>query len=130
MTSSSSERFRRSWFWGVTQKVQEQNSLLAQSNTQMLMELNSIKDRNKALNHDLGCKNGLISVMKLELENRACQTNDGDNNKMIQLKETEVCTLAENNEDKHYIISKKNKSKSLVPFVEEVQDNDVAKNIR
>ncbi|KAL7586942.1 hypothetical protein Lser_V15G36417 [Lactuca serriola] len=105
------------------QKIQEQNLKLAQSNTQMLMELNSVKERNKALNHELGCKNGLISVMKLELENRTCQTNDADNNKATEVKETET-------EDKHYITSKRQKSKSLVPSVEKVQDDEVRKNRR
>ncbi|CAI9259930.1 unnamed protein product [Lactuca saligna] len=114
------------------QKIQEQNLQLAQSNTQMLMELNSVKERNKALNHELGCKNGLISVMKLDLENRTCQTNDADNNKATEVKETEteVSAFAENNEDKLYITSKRHKSKSLVPSVEKVQGDEVGKNRR
>ncbi|PIN07262.1 hypothetical protein CDL12_20168 [Handroanthus impetiginosus] len=52
-------------------KLQEQNRQLAQSHTQMLMELNSGKDRLKALQHELGCKSGLLRARKLELEEKA-----------------------------------------------------------
>uniref|UniRef100_A0A7N2MD82 Shugoshin C-terminal domain-containing protein n=1 Tax=Quercus lobata TaxID=97700 RepID=A0A7N2MD82_QUELO len=64
------------------QKVQQQNLQLAQANSQMLatvfdalvkltcfaslQELNSGKDRLKALYHELGCKNGLLKARKLE----------------------------------------------------------------
>lgn len=48
------------------QKVQQQNLQLAQANSQMLAELNSGKDRLKALYHELGCKNGLLKARKLE----------------------------------------------------------------
>lgn len=89
------------------QKVQEQNLQLAQSNKQMLEELNSIKDRQKALKHEIGCKNGLINAKKLDLENRTCQTNDGYNDNV---------TVAENNDDKHYITSRRQKSKSQCHF--------------
>ncbi|KAL7252857.1 hypothetical protein ACSBR1_007417 [Camellia fascicularis] len=53
------------------QKLQQQNSQLAQANSQMLVELNSGKDRLKALHHELGCKNGLLKVRGLELEEKA-----------------------------------------------------------
>ncbi|XP_041022372.1 SHUGOSHIN 2 isoform X1 [Juglans microcarpa x Juglans regia] len=49
-------------------KVQQQNLQLAQANSQMLAELNSGKDRLKALQHELGCKNGLLKARKLDLE--------------------------------------------------------------
>ncbi|KAJ8766026.1 hypothetical protein K2173_020542 [Erythroxylum novogranatense] len=48
------------------QKVQQQNVQLAQANSQMLGELNSGKDKLKALRHELGCKNGLLKARQLE----------------------------------------------------------------
>ncbi|GFS30112.1 hypothetical protein Acr_00g0010190 [Actinidia rufa] len=64
--------------------MQQQNSQLAQANNQMLViwnlfnidsivhftlqELNSGKDRLKALQHELGCKSGLLKVKILQLE--------------------------------------------------------------
>ncbi|KAF5794576.1 hypothetical protein HanXRQr2_Chr08g0329631 [Helianthus annuus] len=62
------------------EKVKEQNLQLAQSNNQMLEEVRSHKERQKALNHELGCKNGLIVAKNLELEGkdiaRMCQADD------------------------------------------------------
>ncbi|KAL9998911.1 putative shugoshin, plant [Helianthus debilis subsp. tardiflorus] len=62
------------------EKVKEQNLQLAQSNSQMLEEVRSHKERQKALNHELGCKNGLIVAKNLELEGkdiaRMCQADD------------------------------------------------------
>ncbi|KAK1572592.1 hypothetical protein Q3G72_034965 [Acer saccharum] len=53
------------------QKLQQQNSQLAQANSQMLAELNSGKDRLRALNHELGCKNGLLKASKFMSESKA-----------------------------------------------------------
>ncbi|XP_050109329.1 SHUGOSHIN 2-like isoform X2 [Malus sylvestris] len=62
------------------QKVQQQNLQLAQANSQIVGELNSGKDRLKALQHEIGCKNGLLNVRKLEAEGRAkrvtCQSTE------------------------------------------------------
>ncbi|CAK9185498.1 unnamed protein product [Ilex paraguariensis] len=52
------------------QKVQQQNLQLAQSNSQMVGELNTGKDRLKALLHELGCKNGLLKVKELALKEK------------------------------------------------------------
>ncbi|KAL0310280.1 UNVERIFIED_CONTAM: shugoshin 2 [Sesamum calycinum] len=52
-------------------KMQEQNQQLALSNTQMLVELNSGKDRLKVLQHELGCKSGLLKARKLGAEEKA-----------------------------------------------------------
>lgn len=49
-------------------KMREQNQHLALSHTQMLAELNSGKDRLKALQHELGCKNGLLQARSSKLE--------------------------------------------------------------
>ncbi|KAL7228610.1 hypothetical protein ACSBR2_007339 [Camellia fascicularis] len=51
------------------QKLQQQNSQLAQANSQMLVTSNSFQL--KALHHELGCKNGLLKVRGLELEEKA-----------------------------------------------------------
>ncbi|CAA2960208.1 shugoshin-1 isoform X1 [Olea europaea subsp. europaea] len=63
-------------------KMQEQNQQLAQSNTQMLAELNSGKDRLRALQHELGCKNGLLRARQLQLEEKErmkpCQNVDSE----------------------------------------------------
>ncbi|KAG7581056.1 hypothetical protein ISN44_As08g007960 [Arabidopsis suecica] len=50
------------------QKVQEQNLLLAQANTRILAEFNTSKDQLKVLQHELGCKNGLVMARKLLLK--------------------------------------------------------------
>lgn len=60
------------------QKLQLQNLQLAQANTQMLAELNSGKDKLKALNHELGCKNSLLKARKLVLESRAKKVTSGN----------------------------------------------------
>ncbi|GMI90366.1 SHUGOSHIN 2 [Hibiscus trionum] len=48
------------------EKFQQQNLQLAQANSQMLSELNSGKDRLKALRHELGCKNAVLEAIKSE----------------------------------------------------------------
>uniref|UniRef100_A0A803NWJ9 Shugoshin C-terminal domain-containing protein n=1 Tax=Cannabis sativa TaxID=3483 RepID=A0A803NWJ9_CANSA len=62
------------------QKVQLQNMQLAQTNSQMLAELNSSKDRLKLLQHELQCKNGLLKARKFEGKRKRvlCENNDGD----------------------------------------------------
>ncbi|PON41088.1 Shugoshin, C-terminal [Parasponia andersonii] len=64
------------------QKVYQQNLQLAQANSQMLADLNSGKDRLKVLQHELGCKNGLLMARKFEAGEKrkrvTCQNyNDG-----------------------------------------------------
>ncbi|KAK8490433.1 hypothetical protein V6N12_021159 [Hibiscus sabdariffa] len=60
------------------QKLQLQNWNLAQSNTQMLAELNLGKDRVKALQHELVCKDALLKAKKLDKKGKvdsSCQNN-------------------------------------------------------
>ncbi|KAL4283663.1 hypothetical protein GQ457_16G011800 [Hibiscus cannabinus] len=60
------------------QKLQLQNWNLAQSNTQMLAELNLGKDRVKALQHELVCKDALLKANKLDKKGKvdsSCQNN-------------------------------------------------------
>ncbi|KAH6804930.1 hypothetical protein C2S51_029761 [Perilla frutescens var. frutescens] len=49
-------------------KMKEQNQHLAMSHTHMLAELNSTKDRLKALQHELGCRNGLLHARSSKFE--------------------------------------------------------------
>ncbi|KAL8052053.1 hypothetical protein ABFX02_06G188400 [Erythranthe guttata] len=55
----------------ILRKMQEQNQQLASSNSQMLADLNSGKDRLKVLQHELGCTSGLLKARKFQLEENA-----------------------------------------------------------
>ncbi|KAJ0764112.1 putative shugoshin [Helianthus annuus] len=116
------------------EKVKEQNLQLAQSNNQMLEEARSHKERQKALNHELGCKNGLIVARNLELEGkdiaRMCQADDIGHNKVTEPEETEVCTVAEGDADKHSTNGRRQISKSLVHSNKTIQVNDKGKTKR
>ncbi|KAE9612149.1 hypothetical protein Lal_00022302 [Lupinus albus] len=48
------------------QKLQKQNAELALTNSRMLAELNSGRQRLRELQHELGSKNGILKAMKLE----------------------------------------------------------------
>ncbi|CAL0299808.1 unnamed protein product [Lupinus luteus] len=48
------------------QKLQKQNSELALTNSRMLAELNSSRQRLREVQHELGSKNGILKAMKLE----------------------------------------------------------------
>ncbi|KAL9419138.1 hypothetical protein AB3S75_036984 [Citrus x aurantiifolia] len=81
------------------QKVQQQNLLLAQANGQMLAELNSGKDKLKALQHELGCKNALVKARKFVLEGKAitvtCATSE---NQVLADKQDEAGKFIEEQE--------------------------------
>ncbi|KAH9704029.1 SHUGOSHIN 2 [Citrus sinensis] len=81
------------------QKVQQQNLLLAQANSQMLAELNSGKDKLKALQHELGCKNALVKARKFVLEGKAitvtCATSE---NQVLADKQDEAGKFIEEQE--------------------------------
>lgn len=116
------------------QKMQQQNLQLAQSNSQMLAELNSGKDRLKDLQHQLGCKNGLLIAKKLELEGKGktktYQTNDVKRMKVSEHEEPGVCIVAERDKDKQCNTGGRQKSKSLGPCVRKDQDKGVGDNGR
>ncbi|KAF7126744.1 hypothetical protein RHSIM_Rhsim11G0027700 [Rhododendron simsii] len=61
------------------QKMQMQNWNLAQSNSHMLAELNLGKDKLKALQHEIMCKDAVIKAKNLELEGKA-QVNNNQKN--------------------------------------------------
>ncbi|XP_024968875.1 SHUGOSHIN 1-like isoform X2 [Cynara cardunculus var. scolymus] len=116
------------------QKMQQQNLQLAQSNSQMLAELNSGKDRLKDLQHQLGCKNGLLIAKKMELEGKwktkTCQTNDPKRMNVSEHEEPGVCIVAERDKDKQCNAGGRQKSKSLGPSVRKDQDKGVGDNGR
>ncbi|XP_057798864.1 SHUGOSHIN 2-like [Salvia miltiorrhiza] len=59
-------------------QMHEQNQQLAIANAQILVELNSGKDRLKMLQHELQCKTGLLKARKMNLEGRETTTAFGD----------------------------------------------------
>ncbi|KAG6669767.1 hypothetical protein CIPAW_01G266600 [Carya illinoinensis] len=72
-------------------KVQQQNLQLAQANSQMLAELNSGKDRLKALQHELGCKNGLLKARKLDLEVGTTKRDEAGELSQADRRDTKPC---------------------------------------
>ncbi|GKV01300.1 hypothetical protein SLEP1_g13864 [Rubroshorea leprosula] len=61
------------------QKLQMQNWNLAQSNSQMLAEINLGRERMKALQHELVCRDALLKAMNLEKkEGEECQNKEAD----------------------------------------------------
>ncbi|KAJ9545492.1 hypothetical protein OSB04_025199 [Centaurea solstitialis] len=116
------------------QKMQQQNLQFAQSNSQLLAELNSGKDRLKDLQHQLGCKNGVLIAKKLELEGKGktktCETNNVKRMKVSEQEEMGVCIVAERDKDKQCNTSGRQKSKSLGPSVRKDQDKGVGDNGR
>ncbi|XP_012843337.1 PREDICTED: shugoshin-1-like [Erythranthe guttata] len=60
-------------------KMQEQNRQLALSHTLTLTELNSGKDRLKALQHELGCKIGLLKARELQNQEEKASTRPRQN---------------------------------------------------
>ncbi|OWM68925.1 shugoshin-1 [Punica granatum] len=61
------------------QKTQLQNWNLAQTNSQMLAELNLAKDKLKAFQHELACKEALLKAKKLEVERNMVEKNVVEN---------------------------------------------------
>lgn len=49
------------------QNSQQQNRQLAQANSQILAQLSAIKDKLKVIEHELACRNNLLSVRSFEL---------------------------------------------------------------
>ncbi|XP_038690321.1 SHUGOSHIN 2-like isoform X2 [Tripterygium wilfordii] len=124
------------------QKVQQQNLQLAKANTQMLAELNSGKDRLKALQHQLGCKNGLLNAKKLEMEKAKTVTRQTSGSKSFRFYKVETIKHKEawdssqadkGDDDKPCGAKKRRQSKvqSLGnPTVKPVEDKDKVDNKR
>ncbi|XP_060202775.1 SHUGOSHIN 2-like [Lycium barbarum] len=114
------------------QQMQKKNHELAQSNSQMLAELNSAKDRLKAVQHELGCKNGLIKAKKLEAEEIAKQKmyqQLNDEVKPVKCEEAADSSLGNGDNDRPAKFKRKPQSKSL-DSNKQVQPQDMAENKR
>ncbi|KAL8199590.1 hypothetical protein R6Q57_013158 [Mikania cordata] len=102
------------------QMMRQQNLHLAQSNTQML----SLKD----LQHELGCKNGLLIAKTLELEGKwKTKTSETNENKKPKVSEQEEIGV---HRDQHHNTIGRQKSKSLGPCVKKVQEKGAGDNGR
>ncbi|KAL1096170.1 hypothetical protein V6Z11_D06G206000 [Gossypium hirsutum] len=120
------------------EKFQQQNMVLAQANSQMLAELNSSKDRLKALKHELGCKNALLKAIKLELGTNKCgkvgeshDEEDGENKpcNMNGCGETGESLKGEDEENKPCNMTRKRQSYDLGPCnIKPVQGKEGVKN--
>ncbi|PHT82553.1 hypothetical protein T459_15568 [Capsicum annuum] len=114
------------------QKMQQRNHELAQSNSQMLADLNSAKDRLKALQHELGCKNGVLRAKDLEAEEIAKQKMRQELNdevKPIKCEEAGDSSLGNGNNDRPAKIKRKPQAKSLGSSTQ-VPPQDTAENKR
>ncbi|GMP68588.1 hypothetical protein CsSME_00028155 [Camellia sinensis var. sinensis] len=115
------------------QKMRQQNLQLAQSNSQMLTDLNSEKDRLKVLQHELGSKNALLNAKKLELKEKAeitCQYTDKQEgtSKSEEARESLEADRADNEDFK---TKKRQQSKSLnLSTVKQVQLKEKTENKR
>ncbi|KAK5826557.1 hypothetical protein PVK06_021481 [Gossypium arboreum] len=122
------------------EKFQQQNMVLAQANSQMLAELNSSKDRLKALKHELGCKNALLKAIKLELGTNKCgkageshDEKDGENKTCNTngCGETGESLKGEDKENKPCNMTRKRQSYDLGPCnIKPVQGKEGVKNKR
>ncbi|KAJ4725017.1 putative Shugoshin-1 [Melia azedarach] len=81
------------------QKLQLQNWNLAQSNSQMLAELNLGREKLKALQHELVCKDALLKAKNKEKEGKT-DTNCANNGSQVEEKVIEECLLKANEKDK------------------------------
>ncbi|CAH9135997.1 unnamed protein product [Cuscuta epithymum] len=126
MTGNEIQRLR-----AYLQKMQHQNLQLAQSNTQKLAELKLCRQQMKTLQHDLGCKNGMLKAMKLEAEpkkvtpHREIFLNTIPEAQPIRMEEEDIVDDLNGDADKDYSGFQKSKrrrqSKSSAPSNHQVQ---------
>ncbi|KAL3520775.1 hypothetical protein ACH5RR_018924 [Cinchona calisaya] len=112
-------------------KMQQQNLQLVQSNSKMLADLNSSKDRLKALQHELGCHNGVLKaknmeVHKLELQVKSREIGDDESN--CEGAGAESSKIGRN-DDRLGVAKRRPQSKSSGSSVE-VQSKDINENKR
>ncbi|TYI29545.1 hypothetical protein ES332_A05G323500v1 [Gossypium tomentosum] len=101
------------------EKFQQQNLQLAQANNQLLLELNSGKDRLKALKHELGCKNAMLKAIKSEKKANivACPTSGNEGLKEGTNKHGEAgeSLNKEDGDYKPFNTNRRRQSKTLLP---------------
>ncbi|KAJ8543877.1 hypothetical protein K7X08_025495 [Anisodus acutangulus] len=113
-------------------KIQQQNQLLAQANSKMLVELNSDKDRVKTLQHELGCMKGLLSARKSEANEQPKTEmfqNLNDEVKPMKCEEAGDVSLGNGDDEKARNLKRRRQSKS-VGSSEQVQSEDKTKSKR
>ncbi|WOG87982.1 hypothetical protein DCAR_0207215 [Daucus carota subsp. sativus] len=107
-------------------QVQQQNVALAQSNTQLLAELNSRKDRLKLMQHELGCKQGLLVAKKVELEVKKSINFSQKVDLIVKMPKCKKTSkfLEVAKDEVPCRINRKQPSKSWAPFiVKQLEDN-------
>ncbi|KAL8551631.1 hypothetical protein ACS0TY_000635 [Phlomoides rotata] len=109
--------------------MQEQNQQLAISNTQMLAELNSGKDRLKLLHHELGWKNGLLKARKIEHEGARIEPCKNADVELIKCQE-EGKSLKEDINDEKPHKTKRNLESNGLSSSEHDQSKDKVENKR
>ncbi|XVF23506.1 hypothetical protein REPUB_Repub13aG0044300 [Reevesia pubescens] len=121
------------------EKFQQQNKQLTQTNSQMLAELNSGKDRLKALKHELGCKNAVVKALKSEVGTNKCAKageslkEDGEDKPcdMHRCRKAGESLKEEDVENKLCNTNRRRQSKSLCPSnTKSVQAKDGVDNKR
>uniref|UniRef100_A0A6M2ER11 Shugoshin C-terminal domain-containing protein n=1 Tax=Populus davidiana TaxID=266767 RepID=A0A6M2ER11_9ROSI len=94
------------------QQLQQQNLQLAQTNSQMLAELNAGKDKLKAYQHELGCKNGLLNAKKLELKEQTKKVrSQNTRNEVETIKGDKAAQFSQPEDNKPCNIKRKRQSK-------------------
>ncbi|XWS74354.1 hypothetical protein CRYUN_Cryun02cG0207900 [Craigia yunnanensis] len=96
------------------QKLQLQNWNLAQSNSQMLAELNLGRDRMKALQHELVCKDALLKAKNLEQKGKAdinCQNTGSHGGEQA----AEKCMHKANDDDKPCTRNRRRNARTMGP---------------
>ncbi|XP_022753883.1 SHUGOSHIN 2-like [Durio zibethinus] len=110
------------------QKLQLQNWNLAQSNSQMLAELNLGRDRVKALQHELVCKDALLKAKNQEKKEKADinSQNTGSHGGQQEAKE---CMPKANDDDKPCTRNRRRnaRSQSMGPSTTSQRDGDKEK---
>ncbi|KAL7109314.1 hypothetical protein ACP275_06G168700 [Erythranthe tilingii] len=93
-------------------KMQEQNRQLALSHTLTLTELNSGKDRLKALQHELGCKIGLLKARELQNQEDKASTRPRQNEN-VELQEERESSKDGRDDEKPRNTKRRLRSQSL-----------------
>ncbi|KAL7148222.1 hypothetical protein ABFS83_06G163800 [Erythranthe nasuta] len=93
-------------------KMQEQNRQLALSHTLTLTELNSGKDRLKALQHELGCKIGLLKARELQNQEEKASTRPRQNEN-VELQEERESSKDGRDDEKPRNTKRRLRSQSL-----------------
>lgn len=95
------------------QKMQEQNKQLAQSNSHLLAEINASTEKVRALQHELGLKNGVLKALKHELESKIKANVSEEEVKVTEIEDQREVATREQDADKADTFKRRIHSKSL-----------------